>query len=235
MSDTKPTNPNPKDLQGIKKVPLHVIPPQVLSEIGLALMEGSRKYSRFNWRAAGVRSSVYYDAAMRHLLAYWEGQDVDPDSGVSHLVKAIAGLMVLRDAERQGMVTDDRPFPAKNQSWVVDANKKAGEIIGRYPDAVQDTAVRGCEAKGCKIEGHIELRTDNAETFRAVQQGQRELVSGLIDDLVALNPDNNVVLDNGVVKVYDSDGLLVREYRPKTKEEALHECETRYGVAFEKE
>jgi hypothetical protein len=50
---------------------------------------------------------------MRHLMAWWEGEDLDADSGVSHITKAIASLVVFRDAMLQGKVEDDRPPRAK--------------------------------------------------------------------------------------------------------------------------
>ena len=72
---------NPKDAIGIKKVSFSTIPAPVVAEIGLAMLEGARKYRRHNYRAIGVRASVYYDAFMRHVTAWWEGEDTDPDSG----------------------------------------------------------------------------------------------------------------------------------------------------------
>ena len=128
---------NPKDSIGIKKVSLSVLPAQVLMEIGLALMEGGRKYGVSNYRVAGVRASVYYDASMRHLMSWWEGQDIDPDSGLSHVTKAIAGLTVLRDSMLNDMCNDDRPPKVKNLEFICDYNKKAEEIIEKYPVAVK--------------------------------------------------------------------------------------------------
>jgi hypothetical protein len=127
---------NPKDAVGTKKVPFSVLPCRVLAELGLALLEGARKYGRHNWRIAGVRASVYYDASYRHLMAWWEGEDIDPDSGLSHITKAIAGLMVIRDSMIQGNWVDDRP-PKVPQGWVQDLNKKAAEIIERYPNPLE--------------------------------------------------------------------------------------------------
>lgn len=125
---------NPKDAVGVRKVPLHVVPERVTAEVGLALLEGARKYGSYNWRAAGVRASVYYDATRRHLGDWWEGVDIDPDSGLSHVTKAIASLTVLRDSMMHGNWQDDRPIRAA-AGWVQDMNGKAAEIIDRYPDA----------------------------------------------------------------------------------------------------
>jgi hypothetical protein len=132
MKEAKPTNP--KDAVGIAKVPVSCIPMTVLGELGLALMEGARKYGRANWRKSGVRYSVYYDAVWRHMGAWWEGQDLDPDSGRSHLVKAIASLTVLLDSIQFGNAVDDRPIRPTDQDWMTKLNAGAAELLKRYPE-----------------------------------------------------------------------------------------------------
>ncbi len=127
---------NPKDAVGVKKVPMSVVPCGPLMEIGLAMLEGARKYSRHNYRSAGVRASVYYDAALRHLMDWYEGTDIDPDSGLNHITKALATLVVLRDSMIKGNWTDDRP-PKMEEGWLQELNQKAAEIIEKYPDAKQ--------------------------------------------------------------------------------------------------
>lgn len=123
---------NPKAIVGIKKVPMSSVSAPVMAEIGVAMLEGAAKYGRHNYRAVGVRSSVYYDSTMRHLMAWWEGEDVDADSGMSHVTKAITSLVVLRDAMIQGMCTDDRP-PSSVEFYTA-LNAKAGAIIDKYAD-----------------------------------------------------------------------------------------------------
>lgn len=123
---------NPKDVVGIKKAPLSVVPMPVVAEMGLGMMEGALKYGRHNYRAVGVRSSVYFDATMRHLISWWEGEDVDPDSGMSHIAKALCSLAVLRDAQIQGKAEDDRPpISAK---FYEELNEKAAKLMDRYGD-----------------------------------------------------------------------------------------------------
>lgn len=136
---------NPKDAVGVRKVPMHVIPAPVQAEVGLAMLEGARKYGAFNYRIAGVRASVYYDAAWRHLMAWWEGEDIDPDSGLSHLAKAMATLTVVRDAEMCGKMVDDRP-PAVHKEWVQRLNALASTIIDRIPDSKEPYTEKSCQA-----------------------------------------------------------------------------------------
>jgi hypothetical protein len=128
--DTKDTNP--KDSIGIRKAPMSTVPANVLAEIGVAMLEGASKYGRHNYRAAGVRASVYYDGAMRHLMAWWEGEDIDPDSGLSHITKLVACMVVLRDAMHQGMVADDRP--PRSASFYPELNAASAAILDRHAD-----------------------------------------------------------------------------------------------------
>jgi hypothetical protein len=132
--DKKDTNP--KDGIGCSKMPVSTLSPQVMGEVGVAMLEGALKYGRHNYRVAGVRATVYYDAAFRHLSSWFEGQDIDPDSGLSHITKAIAGLMVLRDSMLQENWVDDRPPRVLNQSWVQDMNAKVAELLKKYPEPV---------------------------------------------------------------------------------------------------
>ena len=120
---------------GIKKVPMSTVPAPVLAEISVGMFEGALKYGRHNYRAIGVRASVYYDATMRHVMAFWEGEDIDPDSGLPHLSKAITSLVVLRDAMIRGNWTDDRP-PSSAPGWLGPLNEKIAALLEKYPDPV---------------------------------------------------------------------------------------------------
>lgn len=134
---TKQTNP--KDGLGIRKAPIHCVPMQVMTEVGLGMMEGGRKYGTHNYRDAGVRASVYVDAVWRHLfLQWWEGTDIDKDSGLSHVTKAIASLVVLRDSMMMGNWVDDRPLRNIDATILnAEFNDHASEIINKYPECVE--------------------------------------------------------------------------------------------------
>ena len=110
---------NPKDLLGIRKVPnLSVIPPASIIYEGIAmrygayeapLADGGKGYGPFNWRVKKVRASIYIDAAIRHLMAWQDGEENAKDSDVPHLGHAKACLGILADAIECGNLEDDRP------------------------------------------------------------------------------------------------------------------------------
>lgn len=123
---------NPKDLVGSRKTPLSTLPFRVLWRVGLAMLEGMCKYGRHNYRIAGVRASVYFDGLQRHIGAWWEGEDIDPDSGFHHIDKAIADLMVLRDSMLMGNWCDDRP-PSSREDFVR-LHAEAARIVEQHKD-----------------------------------------------------------------------------------------------------
>jgi mutator protein MutT len=109
VSDVKQTNP--KDSVAGNKLPLHLWPPTATALGCVAMFEGMAKYGRNNWRPAGALASVYVGAGLRHLLAWYEGEDNAPDSGLPHLGHALACLAILVDAQANGNLVDDRQYP----------------------------------------------------------------------------------------------------------------------------
>lgn len=132
---TEKKDTNPKDAVGIRKVAFSTVPQTVIAEVAVGMMEGARKYGRHNWRAADARASVYFDATLRHLLKWYEGEDIDPDSGLSHIAKAITSLVVLRDAMINDKWNDDRPPKIPENFWN-DIQARVDEIFVKYPTAL---------------------------------------------------------------------------------------------------
>lgn len=109
---------NPKDSVGSDKLPLHLWPETATIAGSLGLLDGALKYGRSNWREVGVRASIYKDAADRHMNAWFEGEDTDPDSGLPHLCHAIACLAILIDSEAAGKLHDDRMLPGGYRPFI---------------------------------------------------------------------------------------------------------------------
>lgn len=100
---------NPKTTFGVKKVPLDLVPPSVEHALAEAFSLGAKKYGPYNWREKRVSSSVYYAAALRHAKAWWDGEDIDPESGFSHLSHILACFGIIVDAKSVGNLNDNRP------------------------------------------------------------------------------------------------------------------------------
>lgn len=102
-----------KAAQGIQKPRLDLIPLNALTYIALGLQEGARKYGSASWREVpSVDLAQYVAATMRHLMAYADGEDIDPESGNPHLAHAMASLAIMVDLIENGNGTDTRPAVA---------------------------------------------------------------------------------------------------------------------------
>lgn len=107
LKDAKATNP--KDAIGSDKLPLHLVPDSLVAYAALAFLEGALKYGQFNWRAAGVRASIYLSAMERHMRKFKSGEWADEKTGVPHLASIIACCGIILDAKLVDKLNDDRP------------------------------------------------------------------------------------------------------------------------------
>lgn len=130
--NSKPTNP--KDQFGTNKIPYHLWPNTATILGAMAMLEGAVKYGRSNYRAMGVRASIYYDACRRHLDAWFEGEDLTPDHHLHHLGNALACLAIIVDAESKGVLVDDRMYPGGYIKLI----KKLAPDVARIRDMYKD-------------------------------------------------------------------------------------------------
>jgi Domain of unknown function (DUF5664) len=128
LYDPEASDQNPKDRASAHKPPLHLIPPsaEILEAVVMGL--GARKYGPFNWRTAPIRATVYIAAAKRHLAQWLDGQNDDPESGVSHLAHARACLGILLDAQSLSKIVDDRPPPGAAHQLIISATKSQEQV-----------------------------------------------------------------------------------------------------------
>ena len=116
---------NPKDLLGIKKVPLNLLPTAGLIHEALAMKNGAAKYGPFNWRDKKIQASIYVAAAQRHILAWFDGEEIAEDSGAHHLGHAKACLGILLDALETDSLHDDRPLSGATARLLAEHEEKS--------------------------------------------------------------------------------------------------------------
>lgn len=100
---------NPKDGIATNRLDLGLFPTTAKAYGALAMTEGDLKYGGYNYRTIGVKASVYYAAANRHLDKWYNGEWCDLETGVPHLASALACIAVLIDATECDKLNDDRP------------------------------------------------------------------------------------------------------------------------------
>ena len=70
-----------------------LVPTSSLLEIISVLEFGAKKYAPGGWKSVPNARERYFNACIRHLTAWWDGEKNDSESGLSHL--AHAGCCIL--------------------------------------------------------------------------------------------------------------------------------------------
>jgi hypothetical protein len=107
MSDRLPENP--KAVHGAQKPDLSLVPGVALVAEALAMEDGARKYGAYNWRESRIEARTYVAAAIRHLQAWLDGEELTSDTGVPNLGAVRACCGILLDAQASGTLVDNRP------------------------------------------------------------------------------------------------------------------------------
>lgn len=120
------------------KIRPDLIPPSAINSLGEILAYGARKYNDRNWEK-GLDYGRLYAATMRHLNAWFAGEDTDSESGMSHLSHALCCVAMLNDTVlkvKRGSLSqnlDNRPH--KFEEKVMDAEKRKDfEKLGPVED-----------------------------------------------------------------------------------------------------
>jgi hypothetical protein len=77
------------------KLQYGLLPPLALKATVEILTFGAEKYEPDNWKHVPDSKRRYFDAMQRHLWAWKEGEQDDPETGKNHLAHAMCCLMFL--------------------------------------------------------------------------------------------------------------------------------------------
>jgi len=77
------------------KLQYGLVPPLALKATVDVLTFGAEKYEPDNWKVVPDSKRRYFDALQRHVWAWKEGEQIDPESGKHHLAHALCCLMFL--------------------------------------------------------------------------------------------------------------------------------------------
>jgi hypothetical protein len=127
----KQTPPNPKQLYGDKKPPLHLLPLAGMIHQSLAHMDGNLKYGFENWNEFPVEKLTYLGAILRHVELYKYGESFTRDTNVHNLGAVMACCAILIDAELNGNLIDN----SRHSKATCDLLHNAEHIVSILNDA----------------------------------------------------------------------------------------------------
>ena len=82
------------------KLPWHLLPWEQVAEIVKVLKFGAGKYAPENWKLVPNARERYFDAALRHITAWFSGVKKDPETNLSHLAHAGCCILFLMWGDR---------------------------------------------------------------------------------------------------------------------------------------
>lgn len=77
------------------KLRYDLVPPHAIKAIADVLTYGADKYAPNSWQTVSDGETRYTAAMMRHFEAYREGEELDPETGKSHLSHCLCNLTFL--------------------------------------------------------------------------------------------------------------------------------------------
>jgi hypothetical protein len=127
-NEVRVTDPVTGGQKGMKDERMDLVPWEPIRQISRVYAYGAGKYSDHNWRK-GYKWSLSYAALMRHLTAFWEGEDFDKESGLSHLAHAGFHILALLWFSVYRKSHDDRPVRGSSEVEQEAHNLKVGGSI----------------------------------------------------------------------------------------------------------
>jgi hypothetical protein len=92
------------------KIRLDLLPVRPMKDVAEVLTIGADKYGANSWREGEMIAwSRCYAAAQRHLMQFWSGEDLDQETGKSHLAHAACNLLFMIEHSYINKQGDDRP------------------------------------------------------------------------------------------------------------------------------
>jgi len=91
------------------KIQMELLPVEALEFVAMVATQGAKRVAPRNWEK-GMKWSYPFGAILRHLFAYWRGEDIDPKHGLPHLAHAGFWILALLDFFIKGRGEDDRPI-----------------------------------------------------------------------------------------------------------------------------
>ena len=91
------------------KLPYHLLPERAIEEVVRVLQAGAKKYEERNWEKGLKWDSQCAASLQRHLAAWKQGEDRDPETGLLHTAHIATNALFLLHFQLHGTGKDDRP------------------------------------------------------------------------------------------------------------------------------
>ena len=98
-----------------EKPRMYLLPPKALTEVANVLTFGANKYDEHNWKKLDNLQNRYTGAALRHIFAHMDGEELDPETGLDHIAHALCCLLFKLEAKLQNGKSKEEGLRESNQ------------------------------------------------------------------------------------------------------------------------
>jgi len=133
--EVRVTDPTTGGQKGSKLARYDLIPPGPLHLLAEHYGRGAKKYADHNW-AKGYKWSLTFAACQRHLWAFWNGEDIDEETGSQHVIAAMWHCFTMTYFLTNGVGTDDRMVRLFKGITVDYVNKDADDRMVKQFDRI---------------------------------------------------------------------------------------------------
>lgn len=155
------------------KPQFHLIPSDGLSELAKVYVFGASKYAPYNWER-GMAWSRVFNALLRHLYAFWDGERHDKETGLHHMAHVAWNALALLVYSLRGIGEDDRKASFLSAQQNREASKLSVEDLGQreLPPVVKKKRIDGVDP----IKDFVERKT--SQTLHCVHCPDRFALTG---------------------------------------------------------
>jgi acetone carboxylase gamma subunit len=114
-----------------EKPRMYLLPPKSTQEVAKVLTFGAQKYDEDNWKKLANLQNRYTGAALRHIFAIMDGEDLDPETECYHEAHAICCLLFKLEAKLEARSKEERLRESESverQKSIFDAEPTRGFV-----------------------------------------------------------------------------------------------------------
>lgn len=161
-NETRVVNEATGGAKGSKDERYDLLPFTALDEVARLYAAGAKKYDSHNWRK-GYAWSLSFASMIRHAKAFWEGEDIDPETGTHHCAAVAFHALALITFSAEHPELDDRPH-----------------VLLERARAEQEKALAATAAPDDPSQGRSEAQASSDGNLEGEKLIQRPKVSAVI-------------------------------------------------------
>ena len=148
--------------------------------MGHAFAMGAEKHGPYSFRDEPIEYTELIDSLMRHTLAFLDGEDLDPESGLPHTYHILANAAMLEYTRVNAPEKDDRPKKKASVPSVKDFKKVLVKDYDNEDSLRPNSYWEDPESAGWNSDKYVEL--SKPKKYKTITSNNQEFLKKVSDD-----------------------------------------------------